>query len=633
MSGIGGLATADVARVPPPDPLRRLAEALRHRGLDGQGLHVAPGIGLAASRWGTGLGGASPQPLVSADGAIALVVDGTFHGARRVRRDLEARGHRFVTEATIEVAIPLYLERGLDFLHALRGAFALALWDSRERRLILARDRMGIRSLAYAETPEGLAFASEAKGLLAAGWVEASLDAGAADALFRFGAVHAPRTAFEGIRALLPGERLEYRAGTSRMERWWDLGRDSGFDPPRSAEGWAEGLRDRLTEAVRIQAEDARPAGVWLSGGVDSSAVAALAVRSFPDPIDAVTLAFEDPAYDEASGGTLAEFADLPLRPRQALLRDADFAELPDAIWHTETPTTYAIEVPRLALARASAAAGHRVALSGEGADAILGGGWWVPLDLWFRPLAALPRWVRAAPLVGPLSPERHPWGAGAWLAPAEPPLSRYEAMNGLRYRSERRAFYTPALRERVDVALARGPAIEDALPPRPPGIAFSAVEYVHVKLHLPDFTTLKVDRTAMAFGIDVRLPFLDHEVVEYAARIPARLKLRVWSRKNVLRRAMRGLLPDQVRLRAKRGLAAPFARWMREPLPEAAEALLSPESLRAKGYFDPLRVRDRLVGHRGGTVDAGAELVGVLTVQMWDEIFVARRRPWEGFA
>ncbi|HEY7471180.1 MAG TPA: asparagine synthase (glutamine-hydrolyzing) [Gemmatimonadota bacterium] len=631
MSGIGGLATSDLARIPGEEPLLRLAAALRHRGPDGMGTHRGPGIGLAACRHAADGTLPASRPVLSFDEDVFLAWDGAATGARRLRKDLASKGHRFSTDSAVEAVIGSYLERGLDFLHSLRGFFALALWDARERRLVLARDRLGIRSLVYAETPGGLAFASEAKGLLAAGWVEARPDAAAIDELFRFGAIHAPRTAFEGVRMLLPGERLVYHAGSTRLERWWDLGRES-VDSPRSAAGWAEGLRERLAGAVRGLTEDAESVTAWLSGGLDSSAVSALAAGALSDPLETLTLAFDDPDYDEAAGGTLADHAEYRLKPLRATVRDADFADLPRAIWHTEVPAVWAIEVPRLVMARASGAAGHRVALSGEGADAVLGGGWWVPLDLWFRPPARLPRWLRRAPLIGPLTPGRHPRGARAWLAPAGPVMARYEALVGLAGRARRGALYSPEFRRRVDESVRRGPAVGESLPAVPDGIALSPVEYVHVKLHLPDFTLLKVERTALAFGIDVRLPFLDHEVVEYAARIPSRLKLRPWSRKDVLRRAMRGILPEDLRRRPKRGLAAPIGRWLRQPLPDQAAALLSPGSLRAKGYFDPREIGSRLVDRRQATLDVG-QLVGVLTVQMWDDLFVSGPRPWRDAA
>lgn len=572
---------------------------------------------------------AAIQPLTGSGGNVTLGLDGGIYGTRRIRRDLEGKRHRFSSDAAIAAAIALYEDRGLDFLHSLRGSFALALWDARERRLVLARDRLGIRSLVYAETSKGLAFASEAKGLLAAGWVEPELDPAAVDELFRFGAIHAPRTSFLGIRALLPGERLVYHAGSIRLERWWELGRES-VDSPRSAAGWAEGLRERLADAVRLQLEDVPSAAVWLSGGLDSSAVCALAAGSRSDPNEVFSLAFDDPEYDEVASGTLVELADLRLKPHRATLRDADFADLPRAIWHTEVPAPWAIEVPRLVLARASAAAGHRSALSGEGADAVLGGNWWAPLELWFRPLARIPRWLRRVPLVGPLSPGRFPRGARAWLAPADPVMARYEALLGLRSRSWRGALYAPEFRDRVERSARLGPSVGEWLPAVPPEIALSPVEYVHMKLHLPDSTLLKLERTALAFGIDVRLPFLDHEVVEYAAHIPNRFKLRPRSVKNVLREAMRGILPEEVRLRPKRGLAAPISRWLSRPWPEYATTLLSPESLQAKGYFDPREIRKRRVVGHPGKFKAVGELMSVLTVQMWDDLFVGGRRPWE---
>lgn len=628
VSGIGGRATADVHRVPKEDSLLRLAAALSHRGSNPTEIHLGPGIELAVCPHASHATDPLSTQLVTAHDSFTLVLDGAICDALRLRRELEARGHRFSTGAVTEAAIALYLERGLDFLHSLRGSFALALWDSRERRLVLARDRLGIRSLVYAETPDGLAFASEAKGLLAARWVEPALDAGAIDDFFRFGAIHGPRTAFEGVRMLLPGELLVYQGGTLRHERWWDLGRES-IELPRSAGGWAEGLRERLQEAVRIQLVNGEPIATWLSGGLDSSAVTALAARALSAPLETLTLAFDDPSYDEVAGGTLVDFAEFDLKPRRAILRDADFADLPRVIWHTEVPAVWGIEVPRLVMARSSAAAGHRSVLSGEGADAVLGGGWWVPLELWFRPLSRFPRWMRGTPLIGPLSPSRHPRGTRVWLAPAGPVMARYEALVGLQNRAQRSALYSPEFRDRVEESIRRGPPVGESLPKIPPGISLSPVEYVHLKLHLPDFTLIKVERTAQAFGIDVRLPFLDHEVVEYAARIPRRLKLRPWSRKDVLREAMRGTLPEKLRRRPKRGLAAPIGRWLRQPLPEYAATLLSPESLRAKGYFDPREVRARLLQHREEYAGVG-ELTGVLTIQMWDDLFVSGRLPWK---
>ena len=614
--------------MPEVDSLLALAAALGHRGSNPTEIHRGPGIGLAVCPHASHAPDPLSPPPVTSDGSVALVLDGAICDAARLRREMEARGHRFATEAATEVAIALYLERGLDFLHSLRGSFALALWDSRERRLVLARDRLGVRSLVYAETPDGLVFASEAKGLLAAGWVESRLDAAAIDDFFRFGAIHGPRTAFEGVRILLPGMLLVYHAGTLRHVRWWDLGRES-IEHPRSAAGWAEGLRERLQEAVRIQLENGESVATWLSGGLDSSAVSALAAGALSTPLEALTLAFDDPSYDEVAGGTLVDFGGFDLEPRRAILRDADFADLPRAIWHTEVPAVWAIEVPRLVMARSSRAAGHRVVLSGEGADAVLGGGWWVPLELWFRPLSRFPRWLRGAPLIGPLSPGRHPRATRAWLAPAGPVMARYEALVGLQDPGQRGALYSPEFRDRVEESIRRGPVVGESLPTTPPEISLSPVEYVHLKLHLPDFTLLKVERTAQAFGIDVRLPFLDHEVVEYAARIPSRLKLRPWSRKNVLREAMRGTLPEELRRRRKRGLAAPIGRWLRQPLPEYAATLLSPESLSAKGYFDSREVRARLLQCRETNTGVG-ELMGVLSIQMWDDLFVSGRRPWK---
>lgn len=626
MCGIAGLACRDGSRVPELPVLRRMADAMRHRGPDGEGYHRGPGIGLAVRRLAIVAPEAGAQPIASEDGSVVLVCNGEIYNAVRLRRELEGRGHRFRTASDVEVVVHLYEERGVECLEALRGMFALGLWDASARRLLLARDRLGIKPLAWAETGAGLAFASESKALFAAGLVEPSIDPGAIDALFRFGYVVSPRTAFLGVRHLLPAHRLVRDPDGVRVERWWDGPFDGGAED-RSTRAWVDGLRERLEDAVRVHLRADEPVAAWLSGGLDSSVTTALAAAEVDPPLHVYTLGFADPVYDETAGGTLADHAGAELEVHRTVLDDGALEAYPRVLWHYESPTTTMVEVPRWILAKATAAR-HRVVLTGEGSDEIFGGYWWYRLHRWTRPLARLPRALRRALLVGPLSPRRRPWGAGAVLAPASPPLERFVALTGPRERETRDRLFAPDFRTAVERALEDGPQAEDALTGPVPSGSFERLQHVDLATRLPDYIELKLDRTSMAHGVEARVPFLDTEVVEYVAGMPTRLKLRGRTEKWALRKAAAGRIPEEIRRRRKRGLAAPFRRWLSGPLPPFAEELLSRPAIEAKGYFDAREVADRLAGHRAGEADFGESLIGVLAVQTLDELFVRGRGP-----
>jgi asparagine synthase (glutamine-hydrolysing) len=628
MCGIAGIAMVDSERIPEEDGIRRMAAAVRHRGPDGEGVHRGPGIGLAVRRLAIVAPDAGQQPITSESGSTILVCNGEIYNAPELRRVLESRGHRFRTGSDVEVVLHLYEERGLDCLEELRGMFALALWDGAEQRLLLARDRAGMKPLVWTKTATGLAFASEAKALFAAGLVEPKIDSGAIDALFRFGYVVSPRTAFEGIHALLPGHRLLYSGGNLQVQRWWEAPRAERSGRERSPRTWAKGLMDRLEEAVRLHLRSDVPVSTWLSGGLDSSVVTALVARELRGPVDVHTLGFEDPRFDEVAGGTLADHGGPVLQVHRAWVDDRAMEHFPRAMWHAESPTTNLGELPRWILSEATGRS-HRVVLAGEGCDEIFGGYPWYGLDRWTRPLARLPRGLRRRMLMGPLSSERRPWVAGAILAPADPPLDRFVALTGPRDAGSRASLYSADLRSEVAGVREAGLVPEDALAGEPSKGSFDRMQYVEMKVRLPDFIELKLDRLSMAHGVEVRLPFLDPEVVSYAAKIPAGLKLRGSTEKWILRVAAEGLVPDTIRWRRKRGLAAPFRRWFGGSLPSFAEELLSASVLDRKGYFDSANVVDRLKQHRAGVADHGNSLSGVLAVQTLDEVLVSASRSF----
>ena len=626
MCGIGGVVHADPRRPVRPEDLERMSAALRHRGPDGDGRWAGPGAGLAVRRLAIIDPETGDQPLANEDGTVVLVCNGEIYNHVELRLELLARGHRFRSGSDAETIVHLYEELGPSAVERLRGMFALALWDVSRRRLLLARDRLGIKSLVYAVSADGLAFASETKALLAAERVDPSLDPRAVGQLLTLGFVQGPRTFFEGVRRLSPGHWLTWEAGRIEQRRYWDVPlTPSAERPRRSAAEWGEGLEEKLDETVRLHLRSDVPVASWLSGGIDSSAITALACRRLDDPMKAVSLTFEDADADEV--GTLRTLADFPGFNIDVTTVECGFRDLawyPAAVWHAEEPTGKGLEIPRLLLSRATGTLG-KVVLTGEGADEVLAGYGWYRIEKALRPLARTP-WALRRALAALLSRAR-PWTAGALSQPGETGLSRFASMVRPGGAETARRLLTPAFSRR---ALEGGTPFD---PVRLPDILsrchpLERLQYLELQTRLPDYVNLLVDRQAMAWSVEARLPFLDHELVEYCMRIPPSLKLRRRTEKYVLRRAMRGVVPEEILRRRKRPLVAPHRRWMVGALPGFAHQLLNGESLRAKGYFEARQV-DRLrrvasTGARG----ASEALIAVLAVQVWDEIFVRGWRP-----
>ncbi len=398
MCGICGIASADGVRTPARDLLERMADTLRHRGPDGSGFFAAPGIGLAMRRLAVVDLKTGDQPLASEDGSIAVICNGEIYNAPELRRDLEQRGHVFRTRSDVEPIVHLYEERGAECLHDLRGMFAFALWDGGRRRLLLARDRFGIKPLLWAEHRDDLLFASEAKALLPVLGAPSGPDPAAVRDLFAFGFVTAPRTFFPGIHRLPAGHLLICEGGRATLRRWWGprFPRRGEEDHTKSPAVWARLVREKLEESVRIHLRSDVPLSTQLSAGVDSSSVAALALRLTGGPVESYTLGFAHAACDEIAGQRiLSDFDGYDLPNRRAICGPGDLARLPEALWYQEDPTTSGLEVPRLLLAEL-AARRFKVVLTGEGADELFGGYPWYRIDRFLRPFAGLP--LPAAP-------------------------------------------------------------------------------------------------------------------------------------------------------------------------------------------------------------------------------------------
>ena len=608
--------------------LDRMTAILRHRGPDARGFYRAPGIGLGVQRLSIVDLHTGDQPIASEDGAVVVVCNGEIYNSPELTTELEARGHRFRTRSDVEVIVHLYEDLGVECLQRLRGMFAFALWDGTRRRAMLARDRLGIKPLHYAVGPDGLYFGSELKALLASDSVARDLDVHALDDLFTLGFVVAPRTLFRPIRRLLPGEYLLYQDGVVSAHRYWQPRFPArGAPPTRSAHEWAECLLAKLEECVRIHLRSDVPVGTWLSAGIDSSGVTSLAQRITGGPLQTFTLGFEDPAFDEVrSQRTLDQFAGHDLLNERAVCGADAFELYPKAIWHTEDPSAAGIEVPRLILSEA-AARRVKVVLTGEGSDEIFGGYPWFRWERLIRPLAALPLPVRRLMLLGPLLPAWKPRASRVLVAPPTMNLTRYRHLIGPLRNDAREPILSPAVR------LPSGTDGEGPWLPEEETrgwTSFAQLQHYEMTVRLPDFVVHTLDRLSMAHGLEARVPFLDHELVELCAQIPPALKLRGSQEKHILRQALGGVLPPEILARKKRGLAAPVSGWLHGPLPAFAEDLLSPDRLREKGYFAPGVVRALLERHRRQKQRQGASvLLSVLAIQLWDELFVRARRSF----
>ena len=393
---------------------------------------------------------------------------------------------------------------------------------------------------------------------------------------------------------------------------------------------WAEALRAKLEESVRIHLRSDVPVGAWLSPGVDSSAVASLAMRHLGRALPTITLAFEDPSIDETRRfPTLNAYAGYETPNRRAWCGADSLALLPRAVWHMEEPTAWCVEIPRMLLAEA-AAREVKVVLTGEGSDEIFGGYAHFRMERISRRVAVLPLAVRRT-LLAPLVPAGRPMVSRLLLAPRTLTAERYARLVGPIHADGRLRLFSPDLRRRLDAA----PEPEAwVVPPERMRSKhwFDQLRQCDLDLRLPDLINHSLDRGAMAYGVEARVPFLDHELVELVGSVPPGLMARGGMEKSILREALRGVVPEEIRRRRKAGMGVPYEAWMAAPLPPFAQDMLSERMLRDKGYFEPRAVQGFLREQRQGGRRLGALLMAVLGVQLWDEIFL-RRTPYPQIA
>jgi asparagine synthase (glutamine-hydrolysing) len=626
MCGIAGIATRGAA--PARELIATMCDRLRHRGPDGQGLHLEPGIGLGMRRLAVLDLVTGDQPVANDARTVHAVFNGEIYNYRELRRELAARGHRLRGTGDSEIIPRLYEEYGLGFLSRLNGMFAIALWDSALRRLLIARDRMGIKPLYYSVRGGSLYFASEVKAMLAAGGSEGRIDPIGLDQLLTFEYTATPATLLQDVHKLAPGGWLTFCDGKVRQGRFWSV-------PERSepltmpVPEIAERLRETFFRAVRRQLASDVPLGAFLSGGSDSSIlVAAMSEVSSAPPLT-FSIGFGDPSYSELEYSR-AVAAHCGSRHEEQILTPDYLALLPEVMGQLDQPIADFSVFPTLLVAR-MARRKVTVALGGDGGDELFGGYDAYRADTWS---ARLLDWQpRVVPALAERLARALPLGSGKrglanqlrrFLEGASLPRE-WQHLRWMMFLSEaeRATLYTRAFREQIAGASARlaTRVLEGANPER-----LEAQMRCDLRLYLPENILAKVDAMSMAVSLEARVPYLDNEMVDLALAIPPRLKVRSGVRKWILKRAFASYLPRQVLSHGKEGFSMPMKQWLCREWNPLMHELLSGERLRAEGLFEPTVTERLMREHERGVRNHSHVLWALMVFELWRERFAGHR-------
>ena len=646
MCGIAGIIGTN-----PERRIGKMLEAVEHRGRDDEGVWTSAAIDDAGRQACLGhrrlsiidVSAAGHQPMVSEDGRYALTFNGEIYNYRELRAELEKKNHRFRTDTDTEVLLAAFIEWGAECLPRLNGMFAFAVWDEREKTLTMARDRLGIKPLYYAHvadegTNKVFLFASEVKAILASDLVERAIDDEALNQFLTFLWTPDPHTLFRGVRKLPPAHVLTLRDNEITVREWWDVSFDE-IEEGRSEDWWRERVLETLSRVVSMEMVADVPLGSFLSGGIDSSIITALMknhdddrkISTYTIGIEAEDLRYDiipdDVVWARRVGELLdTDYHELTLKPNVAEL-------LPQIVYHMDEPAID-MAIPSFLIAR-EARKTLTVMLSGMGGDEVFAG---YPRQLAMRLAGAfdpVPEFVRR-PLMSAVAlalPGGLPGRLTAPLRNAKK-FARSAALDfenrylgfGTYFTNEaKRRLYTDELRERTrefDPYREHRRYFARASKAAP----LNRLLYVDLKTFLPCLNLTTTDKTSMAANLEVRVPFLNHELVELAARMPPDLKLRGMKRKYILKRAAEKLLPHDVVWRKKAGFGAPVRSWFRGALRPLVEDLLSEDTIKRRGLFRPEEVRRIIDANLSGREDYNLQVFQLLTFELWQRAFLDQK-------
>jgi len=629
MCGICGVMHFDRQQAVERSALEAMGRQIVHRGPDDGGFYLSQNIGLAMRRLSIIDLRTGQQPVTNEDRTVWLVYNGEIYNHKELRPGLEARGHRYRSQSDTETIVHLYEEYGRDCVRHLRGMFAFALWDTKKRRLFAARDRLGIKPFYYRRTPQTFLFGSEIKALLAYPGVRAELNRAVLPEYLAFGYLSGVDTFFSGINKLLPGHTLELdEAGQLEISEYWDLPHVvAGETRPRSY--YVDTYRDLLEQAVASHLMSDVPLGVFLSGGVDSSAVAALMTKLRGEPIETFSVGYQEAPYSELPYAQLMAEHLGSIHHEVRVGRQEFFNALPRLIWHEDEPIVWTSSVPLYFLAR-RARERVTVVLTGEGSDETLAGYTRYAWTLWNTRLDRVYRHLVPASLRGRL---RQAVTGLNWLSDGlkRPLLHTFLARDGASWISfyfdnfyaafseaEQLGILSKELRAELGApyrsVLAHWERSSGELTPR--------LLYTDIKTYLVELL-MKQDNMSMAASIESRVPFLDHVLVEFAANIPARYQTRGLTGKRILKSAMGDLLPASILYRRKMGFPTPWRGWVAGPQLDDIERLLLEQRSLQRGLLKPDGVRCLLAEHRARRADHYDRIWRLLNLELWHRVFI----------
>lgn len=636
MCGIAGILNLYRERKIEDASLTRMIDMVRHRGPDGFGFYRDARIGLAHARLSIIDLPGGAQPIHNENKTLRIVFNGEIFNYLELRKTLEEKGHVFYTRSDTEVILHLYEEYGTECLSRLNGQFAFAIWDLQQERLFLARDRLGVRPLFYTRVRDTLLFASEIKSLLTDPDVTREIEPCALDQIFTFWMTIPPRTALKDIFELPPGHFITVRHGLFAQKKYWDL----DFSQNRrikTEDEYAEELRELLIDSIRLRLRADVPVGVYLSGGLDSSTIAALVRNHTENHLRTFSVTFDDAAFDE-SEYQQQMIRRLGCEHSTVFCSPADIADsFPDVVWHTEKPIVRTAPAPLFLLSRLVRKNGYKVVLTGEGSDELLAG-----YDIFketkirrfmerdpdsrMRPLILrrLYPYLQHSP-VRALKYAESFFTSGAEMFPAE----CYSHIPRWKTTSRLKSFFSADLKNAL-IGYDTVKELMEALSGECKGYDdVSLAQYIEMKTLLSGYLlSSQGDRVAMAHSVEGRFPFLDHRVVEFACCLPPLLKMRALTEKYILKKSMKGMLPDSVMRRPKQPYLAPDAKsFLSGTSPAYVEDILSERSLTQSGYFDPKAVSLLVKKCRSSSVlgfKDNMAVVGIISTQLLHDQFIA---------
>jgi asparagine synthase (glutamine-hydrolysing) len=625
MCGIAGIVASDRLHADERARVLLMRDVITHRGPDDAGLYVDDFAGLGHRRLSIVDIAAGHQPLGNEDGTIQIVFNGEIYNHSDLRGPLESSGHRYKTRCDTETIIHAYEQWGDACVDRLRGMFAFAIWDAPRRRLLLARDRLGVKPLYWTVVNDRLLFGSEIKAILESGLVPKEANEQALPELLSTRYLSGEDTLFRGIRRLMPGHTLVYENGEVTIRQYWDV-------PAGEANPELEGLSERalvgrfrelLEESVRIRLMADVPLGMFLSGGLDSSAIAALMSRMIDRPLKTFSVAFKQRAFSEIEYARQVSTA-IKADAHEIVIDDQDFfGALPRLIWHEDEPIAHPSSIP-LYFVSALARQHVIVVLTGEGSDELLAGYGKYPRAImnWraggaYGLVPSPLRRLMADRVVPRLPGKAGRYAKRSFLAIDRTPEAMFFdnfASIGLK---RQRALLSDRVAAMATPGQAYGASRAFFDAPNGDSTLLDRLLYTDIKTYLVELL-MKQDQMSMAASIESRVPFLDHKLVEFAAGLPTRMKLRGFNTKWILREAVKEILPPDILSRPKMGFPVPFALWMKGEWQNVARDVLLDRRARERGIMNPAAVERLIAAHAAGAAEGGDALWSLLNLELW---------------